>query len=822
MYSLKGDLRSTLAPFLKEAWRVFAISLGHGRITSRVRLFHNFFVHLRKINRNHGDAYTVKYLKACSVATQRVISGSPYRSLRDLHPDIPFPRLYSGLPACIGLSDRKLIRQGHPHVIRFWLTVFGIFRVLKAPVKANISTITDPYSGGDLILTEFSLFIKDYFWTLLSGFFSPSSVDLSAVDVLVEESSGPNGTIAGASIFSDLFWIINNPDIKNLFLKYIKLSKSNIFELKFKDMIRSLERALEEGAKLPIKGRFVINGSINKPIEKVINGERFTFVNPTNLENQFYGGQLSFKEEAAGKLRVFAMVDIWTQSLLKPLHHSIFNLLRKLPNDGTFNQEEAFNRAIEKSIYYGHAWSVDLSSATDRLPIEIQKYLVSALTGSKVLAETWASLLVSRDYVITGDISKLASYGLEPQRIRYAVGQPMGALSSWAMLALTHHFIVQYSVYRARGQYLGWYPAYEILGDDIVLFEHDIYLEYLQILSELGVPANAAKSIPSPNRSSCEFAKRSSLDDHDVSGLSWKEFFQGNNLPGKINLILRFYGRNLLANDTLYKVLLCRFNSEVAKPVSVKAHHGIVSVLGSLLTRSKLSLNNVLLTLINPELCYGEVQNKEDFSPFIPYNQVVRLIRLSGLKLNSVSLEESISKGFLSNIERRQEILDKAVLPYLKDLVKSQAIRLLRKAKVEEERNRLSYVNMCIDDSEISNGCKMPIRSFLRITLFQNANFDTKIREISMKLDELARHGKEIDPFLDILSDIESFSTRFKVKAAVHGTVPVDNKLALLFSKIPGKQVPYWEIFHSNLRDILNSYRAKIEQVNNLTEGNSK
>lgn len=35
-----------------------------------------------------------------------------------------------------------------------------------------------------------------------------------------------------------------------------------------------------------------------------------------------------------------------------------------------------------------------------------------------------------------------------PEYIRYAVGQPMGALSSWAMLALTHHFIVQYAAYR--------------------------------------------------------------------------------------------------------------------------------------------------------------------------------------------------------------------------------------------------------------------------------------------------------------------------------------------------------------------------------------
>jgi hypothetical protein len=32
-------------------------------------------------------------------------------------------------------------------------------------------------------------------------------------------------------------------------------------------------------------------------------------------------GQLALKEEAAGKIRVFAMVDIWTQSVLKPLHN---------------------------------------------------------------------------------------------------------------------------------------------------------------------------------------------------------------------------------------------------------------------------------------------------------------------------------------------------------------------------------------------------------------------------------------------------------------------------------------------------------------------
>lgn len=49
-------------------------------------------------------------------------------------------------------------------------------------------------------------------------------------------------------------------------------------------------------------------------------------------------GKLSKKLEAAGKIRVFAMVDVWTQSLLKPLHLALFSFLKSLPNDGTFDQ----------------------------------------------------------------------------------------------------------------------------------------------------------------------------------------------------------------------------------------------------------------------------------------------------------------------------------------------------------------------------------------------------------------------------------------------------------------------------------------------------
>jgi len=88
-------------------------------------------------------------------------------------------------------------------------------------------------------------------------------------------------------------------------------------------------------------------------------------------------------------------------------------------------------------------YSYDLSAATDRLPIELQVDLLSLLFGNRETAEAWKGLLVDRDY-------KLDSLEF-PQAngvYKYSVGQPMGALSSWAMLALTHHMIVQIAALR--------------------------------------------------------------------------------------------------------------------------------------------------------------------------------------------------------------------------------------------------------------------------------------------------------------------------------------------------------------------------------------
>jgi hypothetical protein len=86
-------------------------------------------------------------------------------------------------------------------------------------------------------------------------------------------------------------------------------------------------------------------------------------------------GRLGAKEEP-GKVRVFAMVDWWTQMLLRPIHLMLFRVLKNIPQDATFDQDEGVQMGVSILKRTNFAASYDLSAATDRLPIVIQKPLI--------------------------------------------------------------------------------------------------------------------------------------------------------------------------------------------------------------------------------------------------------------------------------------------------------------------------------------------------------------------------------------------------------------------------------------------------------------
>jgi len=78
----------------------------------------------------------------------------------------------------------------------------------------------------------------------------------------------------------------------------------------------------------------------------------------------------------------------------------------------------------------------------------------------------------------------------------------MGAYSSWAMLALTHHVLVRVAAHRVGVQS---FTDYCILGDDVVIRNDAVAQAYFNLMSALGVSINLSKSVNSNDFA--EFAK---------------------------------------------------------------------------------------------------------------------------------------------------------------------------------------------------------------------------------------------------------------------------------------------------------------------------
>jgi len=86
-------------------------------------------------------------------------------------------------------------------------------------------------------------------------------------------------------------------------------------------------------------------------------------------------GKLSFIYDPEAKLRIIAIVDYYTQLFLKPIHDKLMFRLTKLSQDRTYTQDPRNNWSSSKDMF----WSLDLSSATDRFPINLQRRLLEQI-----------------------------------------------------------------------------------------------------------------------------------------------------------------------------------------------------------------------------------------------------------------------------------------------------------------------------------------------------------------------------------------------------------------------------------------------------------
>jgi len=276
-----------------------------------------------------GPTFVVKYLKEATRITQKFIAGQPQSVSLGISVSI-----VNGLPKLVPGKLRSLIRSNDPLTIRAVLTVLTLYKILKCRPTLKINSITDPFSGFSRVLNP--ILVKEALSRFPKG-------NLGVSHTIVSVNAGPNHSKAYLSLPADAYALYKKPRI--------------LFSL----------RVLAEH----FSGKEIYT-CLREEIKFLSQKYRAYDAKPLIL------GKLSFLLEPAGKVRVVAIVDGWTQMLLSGFHETISSILKLIPQDGTFDQTKPIN-LLPKRNEVRTVYSFDLSSATDRLPIDLQVQVISFL-----------------------------------------------------------------------------------------------------------------------------------------------------------------------------------------------------------------------------------------------------------------------------------------------------------------------------------------------------------------------------------------------------------------------------------------------------------
>jgi len=81
-----------------------------------------------------------------------------------------------------------------------------------------------------------------------------------------------------------------------------------------------------------------------------------------------------------GKARIIANVDFLTQTVLSGMHYYFFYLLKDMKSDQTFDHKKGLDHIVRPK---GHYYSIDLTSATDRMPRFLEQKLIKNLFNKR-------------------------------------------------------------------------------------------------------------------------------------------------------------------------------------------------------------------------------------------------------------------------------------------------------------------------------------------------------------------------------------------------------------------------------------------------------
>lgn len=161
--------------------------------SSRVTLIARFCFHCHSLYIHNGYTGLVKYLKTSQVLLQQAIGGYVVPDSLELGARVTRSR--SGLPYFIPAYQRILIKKGDIPTIRFWMTLYGIYRIIQCKGVLKLSTIIDP--GPPIksrYLNRFRAFVKESFEL---GLPKIRVRDLKAFPYVISKSSPSSSSAVG-------------------------------------------------------------------------------------------------------------------------------------------------------------------------------------------------------------------------------------------------------------------------------------------------------------------------------------------------------------------------------------------------------------------------------------------------------------------------------------------------------------------------------------------------------------------------------------------------------------------------------------------------
>jgi hypothetical protein len=223
-----------------------------------------------------------------------------------------------------------------------------------------------------------------------------------------------------------------------------------------------------------------------------------------NIDERVVGRIHHIPKKGTVERRSIAVPNRFLQAGLKPYQLFLYDGLRVLPRDHTFDQGKSaqyVKRRIDKHRYVS---SVDLSHATDYLPYSLGE-LITHFVWDAILVECsrlMPSLSSEKRQQLKNNLESVSTSSVLFDWVRqqkwqngvykdtWKVGQPLGTFPSFGMLAWTHNILAE-SLALAGG-YL--HSPYTVLGDDFLCFSKRMRKMYVKVMEDLGVPLSYHKS----------------------------------------------------------------------------------------------------------------------------------------------------------------------------------------------------------------------------------------------------------------------------------------------------------------------------------------